>query len=77
MAMTGKCPGCGKIPAELIAELITVKVPDQPFKYRGTNFLCCECNTILGSGIDPMAMKKDILDKLLKAIGSKRAESEN
>lgn len=57
---TGKCPKCDGLPTSILAESINISVNFQP-KWKGVAFLCPYCRAILGTGIDPLAIKADII----------------
>jgi hypothetical protein len=40
--------------------------------YRGFTILCPKCHAILGGGFDPIAIKADTANEILKALGAKR-----
>ena len=66
--LTGKCPACSKVMQELIAEAITISVPGKRAKYKGVNYLCPSCHTVLSSGFDPVALKADVIAQLAKKL---------
>lgn len=65
---TGKCPKCDKIPASMVAEPIDAHVPGGK-TYKGVNYLCPYCRAILGSGLDPLALKADTIAGVVKKLG--------
>jgi hypothetical protein len=67
MIATGKCPGCGKVPYPRIiiqpiemGELMTSH-------YKGVMYVCpnMQCQMILGAGIDPIALKSDMVNEVV------------
>ena len=74
MIKTGKCPGCGKVPNFGIdVQPVDIKAPGGA-KWRGIMYVCpdTQCHTILGVGIDPLALKTDVVDGVIKALREKR-----
>lgn len=67
MALTGKCPKCERIVTHL--ELQNPKVRDSARnEFFGVSYLCPLCKTILGAGIDPVALKTDTVNEVLKTL---------
>ena len=64
----GKCPKCEKMVGHLKIEEIEAKVGFGGRSWNGINYLCPWCNTILGAGIDPVALKTDTVNELLEAL---------
>lgn len=67
----GKCPKCEK--PVLKANTASIEMSggfSQP-SYRGIKYMCPLCSTVLGVGIDPIALKEDTISGLLKALGKK------
>ena len=58
----GKCPSCGMTMPHIAGEAVDVKVGQTT--YKGVTFRCPRCHTVISAGIDPIAIKSDILDKL-------------
>lgn len=65
MISTGKCPKCERTVRHLVAETPDVHVNLQA-AYKGATFLCPSCRTILGAGIDPIALKASIISEIKK-----------
>lgn len=72
MIRSGKCPGCGKVPQRIDLENIDVGVL-LGSQYAGVSYVCPNpsCRTILGVGIDPVALKSDTVDQVVKALRGK------
>jgi hypothetical protein len=70
MIKTGKCPGCGKVPTHLSFNGIEIKRLGQN-TWNGVTYLCPLCNTILGAEIDPIALKADIVNEVVKKLRGK------
>lgn len=77
MIPTGKCPKCGQtIGGEIISnskvEHITVGSSAFGPVYRGVSIVCTGCSSVLGISIDPVAIKEDIINGILKNLGASR-----
>lgn len=68
MMKTGKCPKCEKVPAKIALEGIEIGAPFAGTTYVGVSYLCPYCRTILGVGIDPVALKTDTIDGVVKKL---------
>jgi hypothetical protein len=69
---TGKCPGCGKVPFNIRLE--SVDIGDGfTSKFHGVMYVCpnIQCKTILGVGIDPVALKTDTINGVVNALRGK------
>lgn len=66
----GKCPKCGQLVMELIIDAhIHGKVhPGRTFTC--INFLCPNCNTVVGSQMDPAATRNETVSQLVKQLRS-------
>jgi hypothetical protein len=67
MINTGKCPKCDKTVSSVTIEDIDVKV-NLTSKWRGISYLCGSCKTVLGVGIDPVALKSDTIKGVVLAL---------
>lgn len=65
---TGKCPKCEQVIFQAEVEPITVQQLLGP-SWNGASFLCPHCRTVLSVGMDPVALKTDIVDDILEALG--------
>jgi hypothetical protein len=68
MISTGKCPKCESIVTRVNLESLDVYVGMQN-QWKGVSYLCPYCRTVLCVGIDPVALKIDTANDLLKALG--------
>ena len=68
---SGKCPACGKVVHELSIDSITASEGIGQAKWKAATFSCQHCKTILGAGLDPLALKTDTIDEILQALGRK------
>lgn len=65
MMRSGKCPKCEQTPFQINIQSVDMPAPNGD-TYRGVMYVCpnINCQTILGVGIDPIAIKSDILAKI-------------
>ena len=56
---TGKCPKCEKVAHQSIVE--DVDLSSGAAQWKGANYLCPHCRTILSVSLDPLALKNEIL----------------
>ncbi len=64
----GKCPSCKQILSELVIDAhITGKVHASR-TMRCINFLCPNCNTVVGSQMDPAPVKTETVDLLMQKL---------
>lgn len=71
---TGKCPGCGKVPAFGInLQGVDIKGPNGN-DWNGVMYVCpnLSCQTILGVGIDPIALKSDTIAGVVAELRNQR-----
>lgn len=64
---TGKCPKCERTLMSVKVESIDIKVGLQS-AYKGASFLCPHCHAILSVGVDPLALKADTIDGVVKKL---------
>jgi hypothetical protein len=67
----GKCPKCENAVTSVSLEPVDVT---QAFtqKWHGVSFLCPHCQTVLGVGIDPVALKTETVKGVVKALHGAR-----
>lgn len=65
--MSGKCPGCGNSVFQPKLSGCVIRASGTQ-KWNGVQYLCPSCNTILGVGIDPVALKTDTIDGVIAAL---------
>ncbi|WHP05800.1 hypothetical protein QLH32_17635 [Acinetobacter corruptisaponis] len=63
---TGKCPSCDRLVTHVNAQEINVNAPAGNF--YGISYLCPYCSVILSTGLDPLRVKNDIVNELLKKL---------
>ena len=72
MIKTGKCPKCEKTISHLLLESLEawVGMMASDGKYNAVTYCCPNCHTVLGAGLDPLALKADtaqaVVDRLKK-----------
>lgn len=64
--MSGTCPKCDGPVEYVTLEHISVTTPGT--RWHGVSYLCPNCRTVLGVGIDPFALKADVVDEVLDGI---------
>lgn len=65
----GKCPGCGNVATSIAMETISGRVGIvSRTTYNLVSYTCPSCHTILGVEMDPMALKADIVNDLVKKL---------
>lgn len=67
----GKCPKCEQYINNVNTESVDVSVNLTP-KYLGVSYLCPLCNTVLSVGIDPLALKTDIVSGIAGILRQNR-----
>lgn len=70
---TGKCPGCGNVPVFGIKLQAVEMQSSNGNTYNGVMYVCpnVKCQTILGAGIDPLALKADTVNEVVKKLRGK------
>jgi hypothetical protein len=64
----GKCPSCEQLLAELIVDAHITGRVHAGKKLRCINFLCPNCNTVVGSQMDPVPVKTETVDLLMQKL---------
>ena len=67
MINIGKCPKCEKTLSSVNIEDVKVNVGFKP-AWKGISYLCPFCNSILSVQIDPIALKTDIVNEIIKKL---------
>lgn len=67
--MSGKCPGCGKSLTSVEIKPIDISQGFQA-KWNGVSYQCpnLHCQTILSVGMDPIALKTDTVNEVVKTL---------
>ena len=68
----GKCPKCDKVVAHVKIESVQARSGIGGEAWVGVNYLCPSCNTVLGTGIDPVALKTDTVAEIVAALRKSR-----
>ncbi len=66
--MAGKCPKCEQSISSVTLEHIDIAQGFNP-TWHGVSYSCPSCRTILGVGIDPVALKTDTVKDVLHGLG--------
>ena len=67
MINSGKCPKCAKTVSVVRIEDVSVNVGFQP-SWNGISFCCQSCGSVLSVGIDPIALKADLVREIVAAL---------
>lgn len=67
MINMGKCPKCQNSITSVKTEDITMDVGFQP-TWQGFSHLCPRCNTVLSVEINPLLVKDDIVNEVVKKL---------
>jgi hypothetical protein len=70
MQTYGKCPGCGNLVRK--ATFSVIPIESAKAKYPGVSFNCSICGVVLGISIDPILLKKQIVEEIVKALLPKK-----
>jgi uncharacterized protein with PIN domain len=64
----GKCPHCAAVVRAVQVEPVSVNQGLQS-TWHGVSYHCPHCKKIISVGIDPVALKTDTVDAILKGLG--------
>jgi len=64
--MAGKCAKCERVLSTVNLKAITVRAPGTTWK--GVSYECPYCSSILSVGIDPIAVKTDVVAEVLQGL---------
>lgn len=67
----GKCPSCEQVVRELSIDSITASTGIGQPQWAAATYCCPHCKVVLGAGIDPVAVKNDMIAEILQALGRK------
>lgn len=67
--MFGKCPHCESLVMTVNLKTVTVRAGTKT--WNGVTYQCSSCNKILSVGIDPIALKADTVNEVVKQLSSK------
>lgn len=67
---TGKCPGCKKTLMSARFDAIPVHegIATTSNGFKGVSFSCPSCHCVLGVGVDPFALKADIVAEVVNHL---------
>lgn len=68
MAGLAKCTHCGNGILNVFIDDVQALVPFGT-QWNAITYRCPSCNVLLGVGIDPIAIKTDIVEEILHALG--------
>jgi hypothetical protein len=66
---SGKCPSCGTIVTRLHLDAVDASTGFNQLSVRAITYCCPSCKVVLGAAIDPLALKTDTVNEILKALG--------
>lgn len=69
MINNGKCPKCETVITSVRIEDVDVKVGWES-AWKGISYCCPHCNTIISVQIDPVALKTDTVNEIIKKLRS-------
>ncbi len=64
-----KCPKCEKSITYIRVENVDLNAGSQ--SWHGVSYYCPHCHVVLGVELDPVALKADIVNEILRALGHK------
>lgn len=67
----GKCPSCTKVINKLTIDSVTASMGYGLREWNAVTYCCPDCKVVLGVGVDPIALKNDIIDGVLHGLGRK------
>ena len=70
MIHTGKCPSCGQVMHYAKMQGLDAKVL-MGGAWKAVSYQCPHCETVLSVEIDPIAVKTDIVNEVVKRLGKK------
>jgi hypothetical protein len=73
MLPSGKCPKCQKVVGHARVEHIEIRRGFDEPAWHGVSYVCPSCSTVLGAGIDPVALKTDTVKAIVKELKKGRS----
>lgn len=67
----GKCPSCSGIVNRLTIDPVIASIGYGHPEWNAITYCCPHCKVVLGAGIDPVALKTDTIDGILRGLGRK------
>lgn len=65
-----KCPKCEKSLTHVKVAVIQLITPTRPSNRPGAAYVCPECETILGVGMDELALAEETVDEITQKISA-------
>lgn len=62
----GNCPKCDVAVKSVNLREIAIKAPGA--NWVGVSYQCSHCDAVLSVGIDPVALKNDLVDQIVEAL---------
>lgn len=62
-----KCPSCDASPIQPLMEAFNAGVP-MGRKWKCVAFVCNRCRAVIGTQVDPVALKTDIINGVVAAL---------
>ncbi len=69
--MTGKCPKCEALVTQVTIDEVDASVLGGT-TWRAITYQCPYCQTVLGVGLDPIALKTDTVDEVVERLQKAR-----
>ncbi len=69
---TGKCARCGNTLAYVLIEPLDINRGERA-AYHGVSYCCPSCHAVLSVGIDPIALKTEIIAQMWEQAERQRA----
>jgi phage FluMu protein Com len=64
----GKCPSCKQLVSELIIDAHISGFVHPGKQFACVNFLCPQCKTVVGTQMDPVTMKTEVVNMLVQKL---------
>jgi hypothetical protein len=68
MPTYGKCPSCQNLVSRLDISTVEAQAGPSTKVYNAATFLCPNCQTVLGAGIDPVGLASDLGTRVVDAV---------
>ena len=66
--MLPKCPGCKQVVSFVRSSVLDVRGSAGNSTVHGIGYACPLCNTLISVGIDPVALKADVVAEVLDTV---------
>jgi hypothetical protein len=67
MIHSGRCPKCDEPVSAVIVEPVDLKQGGE-HEWHGASFCCSHCHTVLGVGLDPLALRAYMVSAVINHI---------